>query len=104
METRLKLPAKLTAPSAGERFTRRSAAIISRGLRDLARDSNWVVNKAFSGTATHLSISRTGLVCLTEPPGVPGGEMLIVRNIQQSAPPISLRLPQQPGLRIGDAL
>jgi len=41
----------------------RSAALVSRGLRDLARDSNWLIKKVFSGNTGHLAVSPTGEVC-----------------------------------------
>ena len=36
-------------PAAAQGLALRSAALVVRGLRDLARDSNWLVKKVFPG-------------------------------------------------------
>jgi WD40 repeat protein len=42
-----------------------SAALVRRGLRDLARESNWVVKKLFTRRIPDLSVSPAGQVCVT---------------------------------------
>jgi len=37
----------------------RSATLVRRGLRDLARDSNWLVKKIFAGRSRAVAISDT---------------------------------------------
>jgi WD40 repeat protein len=63
METHEKPPAKqiVHAPSRG--LAVRSAAIVARGLRDLTRNSNWLVQRVFTGRSPYLSISPAGQVC-----------------------------------------
>ena len=41
----------------------RSAGLVRRGLRDLARDSNWLIKKVFAGRSPSVAISDTGMVC-----------------------------------------
>ncbi len=48
----------------GTSLTLRSAALVARGLRDLARGSNWLTKKVFAGSSQGLSISPTGQVCV----------------------------------------
>ncbi len=45
----------------------RSAALVTRGLRDLTRNSNWLIRKAFPGRTSHLALSATGKVCMLLP-------------------------------------
>ncbi len=68
METRERPPEPQTAQHAGQQIVPtasrglalRSAALVVRGLRDMARDSNWLIKKVFPGTAPRLAISATG--------------------------------------------
>jgi len=50
--------------SPTQSLTVRSAALVARGLRDLARNSNWLTKKVFAGNSQNLAISPTGQVCL----------------------------------------
>lgn len=44
-------------------LTVRSSALVARGLRDLARNSNWLTRKVFTGRSPQIAISQSGKVC-----------------------------------------
>jgi WD40 repeat protein len=73
----------------------RSAALVSRGLRDLARDSNWLVKKVFAGRASHLAISGTGQVCGITSETSKGAAHLVLYDIESTAPELALAVPKQ---------
>jgi hypothetical protein len=68
----------------------RSAALVSRGLRDLARDSNWLVKKVFVGRASHLAISGTGQVCGISQGGSNGAARIVLYGMESIAPELTL--------------
>ena len=76
------------APSQG--LAVRSAAIVTRGLRDLARDSNWRVKRAFAGDSARLAISPAGQVCAVSHFAVQGTERLAVYDIESGALSLAL--------------
>ena len=61
-------------PTASRGLAVRSAALVVRGLRDMARDSNWLIKKVFPGSTPRLAISATGAVSLIAPPDHGGSQ------------------------------
>ncbi len=77
----------------------RSSALVARGLRDLARDSNWLIKKAFNGRASHLAISPTGQLCAIldrapqtarRPP-----QRVVLYDVELSVPTLALAVPNE---------
>ncbi len=79
-----------TGPQA---LAMRSAAIVARGLRDLTRDSNWLIKKAFSGRSSHLKISSSGALCAVSPLLRNGMERLALHDIELGIPTLVLTIP-----------
>lgn len=73
----------------------RSAALVSRGLRDLARDSNWLVKKVFQGRASHLAISGVGQVCGIFSGDSKGSARVVLYEMESIAPELALAVPKQ---------
>jgi WD40 repeat protein len=71
----------------------RSSAIVARGLRDLARDSNWLIKKIFSARCSHLTISGSGQVCAVASLAPPGTERICLFDIELSVPVSMLAIP-----------
>jgi len=97
METREKPPAMQMVPAGSQALAVRSAAIVARGLRDLARESNWLVEKVFSGRSSNLSISPDGLVCALSPLVRHGSERVTLYDIERGVPSLALAVPGEPG-------
>jgi WD40 repeat protein len=71
----------------------RSATLVVRGLRDLARDSNWLVKKVFQGHASRLAISATGTVAAISPSAQVGAQRVVLYDIELSAAILALSVP-----------
>src|SRR5580698_4312576 len=103
METRAKSTDSQTAqhggqqivPTASRGLALRSAALVVRGLRDMARDSNWLIKKVFPGSTPHLAISATGAVSLISPPDHGGSQRVVLYDIERPGPTLALAVPQQ---------
>ena len=67
METQEKSASKQIVRAPAQALAVRSAALVARGLRDLARDSNWLIKKVFEGRSAHLAVSPTGELCALSP-------------------------------------
>jgi hypothetical protein len=80
-------------PAAAQGLAVRSAALVVRGLRDLARDSNWLVKKVFAGHTSRLAISATGAVAAIQPNAHAGARRLVLYDIELSAPTLVLSVP-----------
>jgi len=80
------------APSRALRL--RSAALVARGLADLARDSNWLIKKVFAGETPHLAVSSAGQVCATSP-RAPDDTEIVLYDIELGRPPVALSVPGQ---------
>lgn len=74
----------------------RSAALVARGLRDLARDSNWLVRKLFTGQTRNLSISPAGQVAAISQVPQFGIPRLSIYDIENSAPVLAIPVPNEP--------
>src|ERR1700693_6301595 len=81
----------------------RSAALVARGLRDLTRDSNWVVKKIFTGYSSALAISGLGHVCFISRQFQRGGQhrtgdfgqRVVVYDVELSTPMLALSVPNE---------
>jgi len=70
----------------------RSAALIRRGLRDLARDSNWLIRKVFQGPVTQAAVSPDGQVCTISPQVRQGAHSLTLFDVERCVPTLTLSL------------
>ncbi|HUO36257.1 MAG TPA: hypothetical protein VMU43_14815 [Candidatus Acidoferrum sp.] len=74
-------------------LTTRSASIALRGLKDLVRESNWLVKKVFAGPIEILKISPKGSVAGFRCKGLKGSDSIEVFGIEGApAAPIELGL------------
>ena len=71
----------------------RSSALVARGLRDLARDSNWLIKKVFTGRSQHLAISPAGQVCAISEHVHHGSSQVALYDIELSVPTMTLAPP-----------
>ncbi|MGA3293936.1 MAG: hypothetical protein ABSE45_08140 [Candidatus Acidiferrales bacterium] len=71
---------------------------MARGLRDLTRDSNWLIKKVFTARASRLAISRSGQVCAVSPLVRQGAERVWLYDIDLSVPNSALALPDEPAV------
>jgi hypothetical protein len=76
-------------PAGAQGLAVRSAALVVRGLRDLARDSNWLVKKAFQGHTPRLAISATGGVSVISP----AARRVVLYDIESSTATLALSVP-----------
>lgn len=74
----------------------RSAALVTRGLRDLARDSNWLLKKVFAGRTSQLSVSPAGELCALSPLVRQGTERIALYDIERGVPTLGLVVPGEP--------
>ncbi|HXO87772.1 MAG TPA: hypothetical protein VN885_03915 [Candidatus Acidoferrales bacterium] len=74
----------------------RSAALVSRGLRDLARDSNWLIKKVFAGSSSQLVVSPAGEVCALSPLVRHGTERIALYDVERGVPTLALVVPGEP--------
>lgn len=79
-----------TGPNA---LALRSSALVARGLRDLARDSNWLIKKVFTGKSQHLAISPAGQVCAISTHVHHGTAQVALFDIELSIPTMTLAVP-----------
>jgi len=96
METQEKSPAKQIVRAPAQALAVRSAALVTRGLRDLARDSNWLIKKVFTGRSSQLVISPAGEVCSLSPLVRQGTERIALYDIERGVPTIALAVPGEP--------
>ncbi len=72
-----------------------SAALVARGLRDLARDANWLTTKIFTGRSPQLAASPHGQVCAVVPHRKGEPQRLAVYDAERSAPALVLEVPNE---------
>jgi Tol biopolymer transport system component len=82
-------------PAGSQGLTVRSAALVHRGLRDLSRDSNWLIRKAFTGRTPHLAVSPTGQVCAISPSSSHGTQRVVLYDIELSVSTLALSVPRE---------
>jgi hypothetical protein len=103
METREKAGSGSIVQAGQRALVVRSAALVARGLRDLTRDSNWVVKKIFSGYSSALAISGLGHVCFISREFQRGGryrtgdlgQRVVVYDVELSTPMLALSVPNE---------
>jgi WD40 repeat protein len=91
-----KSPAKEIVRAPTQALAVRSAALVARGLRDLARDSNWLIKKVFSGRSSQLAISSSGELCALSPLIRQGTERVALYDIERGEPTLALVVPGEP--------
>ncbi len=85
-------PAHELARTGSRGLAVRSAALIRRGLRDLTRDSNWLIRKVFQGPVTQAAVSPDGQVCTLSPQVRHGAHSLTLFDVERSVPTLALSL------------
>ncbi|HKQ87105.1 MAG TPA: WD40 repeat domain-containing protein [Candidatus Acidoferrales bacterium] len=85
-------PAVELARTGSRGLAVRSAALIRRGLRDLARDSNWLIRKVFQGPVTQAAVSPDGQVCTLSPQVRHGAHSLTLFDVERCVPTLTLSL------------
>lgn len=73
----------------------RSAALVARGLRDLARNANWLTAKVFAGRSAQLALSPHGQVSAVAPQRKGEPQRLVVYDAERGAPTIALTVPNE---------
>jgi len=96
MDTRETSAANQIVLALSQGLAVRSAAIVARGLRDLARDSNWLIKKVFSGHSPYIVASPTGDICALSPLVRQGTERLTLYDIERGVPTMALSVPGEP--------
>jgi len=96
MASRLHSSTREIVPAPQHALAVRSAALVARGLRDLARDSNWLIKKVFTGRAPHLAVSAAGQFCAVSPAVRHGAERIALYDIELSRPVMMLPEPDVP--------
>src|ERR1700690_2967512 len=95
MDTHEHFGSKQIARSGGSALAVRSSALVARGLRDLARDSNWLIKKVFTGRSQQLSISSAGQVCAISTHIHHGTAQVALYDIELSVPTMALSVPDR---------
>jgi WD40 repeat protein len=97
MELSEKSTTKQLVPAGSQALAVRSSALVVRGLRDLARDSNWLIKKVFAGRSPHLAISPAGELSAISPQvqhgARPGQQRVVLYDIELSMPTLALSVP-----------
>jgi WD40 repeat protein len=86
-------PGQQIVPAGAQGLAVRSAALVVRGLRDLARDSNWLVKKVFPGHTSRLAISATGAVAAISPNAHAGARRVVLYDVESSGVTMVLSVP-----------
>ena len=98
METQEKSRAKQIVRAQANALAVRSAALVSRGLRDLARDSNWLIKKVFAGRSLQLVVSPAGELCALSALVRHGAERIALYDIERGVPTLALVVPGEPDM------
>lgn len=102
METQEKSPAKQIVRAGSQvnshALAVRSAALVTRGLRDLARDSNWLIKKVFTGRSSQLVVSPAGELCALSPLVRHGTERIALYDIERGVPTLALVVHGEPDM------
>ena len=81
-------------------LTVRSAGLVRRGLRDLARDSNWLIKKIFAGRSASVAISDTGIVCAIPAVAQGSAQRLVLFDMEMNVPMMALSVPGESAERV----
>jgi hypothetical protein len=85
--------AQQIVPAPRQALAVRSAALVARGLRDLSRESNWLVKKVFSGCSAHLAVSPAGQICAVSPLVRQGAESVALYDVELGMVLLALSVP-----------
>ncbi len=96
MASRPPSSSKEIIPAPSHALAVRSAVLVARGLRDLARDSNWLIKKVFTGRAPHVAISAASQLCAASPVVRHGTERIALYDIELATPTMTLSVPGEP--------
>jgi WD40 repeat protein len=90
---------KQIVPASSQALSVRSSALVVRGLRDLARDSNWLIKKVFAGRSPRLAISPAGQLCAISPQAHHAAsaakQRVVLYDIELSVPTLALSVPEE---------
>jgi WD40 repeat protein len=95
MEVREELNSRSIVRADSQGLTVRSAGLVRRGLRDLARDSNWLIKKVFAGRSAQVAISDKGNVCAIPNSTFGAPPRLILFDIEMNVPMMALSVPSE---------
>jgi len=93
MSTQTPSEANKMIPAPRHALALRSAALVMRGMADLARDSNWLIKKVFTGHTSNLALSSDGQLCAVLPLVADDREKVTVFDIELGRPPVALSVP-----------
>ena len=96
VEPRERSATRQIVPASSQGLALRSTALVARGLRDLARDSNWLIKKVFTGHTPKLAVSPSGQVCAISPQVRHGSQHVVLYDVELSVPTIALSAPANP--------
>jgi WD40 repeat protein len=91
-EPRSEAGSRELSPTGPRSLALRSAALVRRGLRDLARDSNWLVRKVFDGPVSNAAVSSDGQVSAISPRIHQGAQSLTLFDIERCLSTLTLGL------------
>jgi WD40 repeat protein len=107
MELSEKPSTKQIVPAGSQALAVRSSALVVRGLRDLARDSNWLIKKVFNGRSPHLAISPAGQLSAISPYQQHGArhgqQRVVLYDIELSVPTLALSVPGESSAPAADS-
>ena len=81
----------------------RSAALVVRGLRDLARDSNWLIKKFFRGALRGWRFRIRGL-CARFRRSRGSAQRLVLFDIEMHVPTLALSVPGESAERVDNSV
>jgi WD40 repeat protein len=87
---------KAIVPAASESLATRSAAVVTRGLRDLGRGSKWLRKRVFSTRAASVSVSPSGQLCAVFPRHDGNPDKVAVYELELKLPPFELAVRSLP--------
>lgn len=96
--------AQQIVPAPRQALAIRSSALVARALRDLSRESNWLVKKVFSGRSAHVAVSPAGQICAISSLAREGAESVVLYDVELGMAPVAVAIPgatpnAQPGQR-----
>jgi len=99
MEMTEKMPSgqivRAGSSAGGGALALRSATLVARGLRDLARESNWLRVQIFSGKASKVAVSSVGTVCAISAESRGTAPRVTVYDVHNSYAQMALAVPEE---------
>ncbi len=81
--------------AGGNALALRSATLVARGLRDLARESNWLRVRVFPGKASKVAVSSVGTVCAISAESRGNAPRVTVYDAHSSYAQMALAVPEE---------